>query len=587
METRRKPDHVKQTGRMRTTLTGFLILALTAAALAQRERETHEVRLYRIGVETRGRLSEGAAAAMTGLREGETYPLEHIHAGEDSLLFALAADGWFLATVPTYTPVFSEDSSYITLQITVDEGPEAVVDTLLISGPLGGREPEIRARLRSREGDLFHPAIWTSDLERTLAWLEDQGYPFARVETRRLTPRFEGELVAITAEMKVTPGLAVTIDHVEVAGLERTRPQVARRILALKPGHRYNPRRAERARRRLQRTGWFARVQTPEVYREGNGEFGLIYPVAEQPTSSISGALGYAPDAVTGNGLAGGIDALFGNLFGTGRRFSLNWQRDGESQRTFALGYREPYVLGAPVNLDLHFSQEVVDSVYVTRVFGLEAAYLAGMTWELTGGVERRDIHADSLAQGIDSLSYSLVGFSGGVRIDTRDRASNPSSGGLYVMKTTRFIPTDDTGADQFVHHLDARHNRPLLLGWVLHGRLAWREVTVQDGEAPFAEWVRIGGEGSLRGYLQNSLAAPRAGWATLELRRLLGPESRVFALADAAVLARPDATEWKQAFGLGIQVATPAGLMKIALAVPSDGGVNQAVVHASVATRF
>ncbi len=571
----------------RSILLPILFLILSGCLHA---RPARELRLKRIDVNADVAVSQSEVEDYCGLKAGNMYTPDELELAKDSLFTGLNAAGWFLAEITDYEIQIAEDVSEATLHILLDPGPPAIVDTVILSGPLGGRGSEIQSRFRTKQGRRFNPVVWAADMERAVTWLENRGFPFAKAETARLTPEFSGDSILVTAEMRITPGLAVTIDELEVAGLTRTKQKVARRILSIRPGRLYNPSRAERAKRRLLRTGWFSEVQTAEIFRNQEGRFGLVYKAQEQPTSSVSGALGYAPQGEDTKGVTGQIDASFGNLFGTGRRLDFNWQRVSDDERSFAVLYREPYLFGAPLNLDIQLSQENIDSVYLARVYGLEATYMAGMTWEVLGGIKRREIHADSTIADNDSLSYNLIGFTAGIRIDTRDRATNPSIGGYYEVRTERYLPTGESSdqyQDQFVNSISVRHNLPVGRGFIIHGGVSYKEITVDSGQPPYAEWVRIGGGSTVRGYLENSLTAPRAGWSTIELRRLLGPESRVFLFADAAVLSRVDDTSWKSSLGAGLQLDAGGGIMNIAIALPSGQGLNQSVVHASVSTRF
>ncbi len=565
--------------------------AAQSAEAAPGAGEGGEVRLHRVRIEGVRTLPRAEVLSLLGLREGDQVHVEQLAAARDSLASGLAgrAGRPFARVVRYEWRRTAAAGDAVDLTVEVDEGPAAVVDTVLLAGPLAGREEEIRALISTRPGRPFDPERWNRDIARIAEHLERGGYPFARIVTRPLVPSFRGGEVGVEAGLEVIPGIAVRVERIEVAGLTRTDPRVVRRRLRLETGALYDAWRAEAARRRLLRTGWFAEVLGPELFRDHRGRYGLLYRVEEQPTSLAEGALGYAPEVPGGGGgLMGSLDARLANLLGSGREFSLHWRRDSDALGAFSLSYLEPYLLGGPVDLELSLAQEVADTQYVAASWAVGGRAAVGEAWSAAARLAGRSVSPDSLASGPDTTSYTLLGAVVSVERETRDRPLNPSRGGWYRVRGSRQWPVGgEEGLRLGRSGLDFEQAVPLRPGWVAFGGLHLRDVRAENGRAPVAEWPRIGGAKTVRGYAERSLLAPRAGWLNLEVRYLTGGDGRVGLLADLAVLDGPAGTTWKGSYGAGAQVAAGAGLLMVAVALPAGEGFSAAVVHLRVIARF
>ncbi len=547
------------------------------------------LRLHRARIAGLETLSRSELLTFAGLVEGQRYTADDLSAIRDSLKSILVERaGRPFARVERFEPVGAPGDSWFDLDIEISEGPPAIVDTVSVNGPLAGLGERVREVIATGTGDPFDPRVWDDDLERVAGLYESEGYPFVRVVTMPLFPSFAGDVVHVRAGMEVVPGRRVRIGRVEVAGLTRTRPEVVRHVLAMPLGGYFDPELARAGKRRLLRTGWFAGVDGPELFRDFEGLYGLVYTVAEQPTSLVAGAIGYAPDVGDKAVIAGSFDARFSNLLGTGRELDVSWRRDSPSLSAFRLAYGEPFLFGVSLRLDLSLAQEAVDSQYVSVDYEAGLSYAFVEIWRLGGNIEHRDVNTDSLAAGEGFGDYRLLGGELFLEADTRDDRLNPSEGGYYLVRTGRSWPLESDGGEIVARNgLDLEQIAFRRNGWVLFSAVHAQEVRWGEGTAPFAEWCRVGGAATVRGFSERSLAAERVGWLNLELRRLLGKESRVFLLADAVVLEGAGPTRWEGAYGVGVQAGAGIGILSLAAALPVGEGWTAVVIHARALARF
>ncbi len=533
----------------------------------------------------------------SGLIEGELYSVENLISAMDTLTHRMReTEGYPFFSVHDLNFEFSKDSSRVSIRIDIDEGQETVVDTVEIYGALGGRKIEVMELLSIKTGSRFDPSQWQDDIGTVIQHFERSGYPFVEVVTMPLVPTYRENEVGVRLGMKITPGQSVIINDLTFDGLEKTRKKTAERILGYKKGGRYNPDVAEMGGRKLYRTGWFSDVQEHQLFRNNNGEYGLYYTVAERPTSIISGAMGYVPDqGQDDGGLAGSVEAKFSNLVGTGRELEINWRRDSDSQRSFFISYREPYLFNKPFDLSADFSEEAIESLYVSLDYGIGLTWHAGYTLDIGISARNREISADSLAGisaisggRVDSTSYSMMGLTGFIEIDTRDNPFNPADGGFYKIYSSRYVTNDHISFNNLYRNgIDIEQSIPVRGDWIGYAGVHAEETHVDEGYPPFAEWTKFGGAGSVRGYSERSLAAQRAGWSNLELRRVVGPDSRAFSHIDITVIDQPGDTFWKWSYGIGVQVDTGVGIITSIFSLPGEENLSSAIVHFQVLARF
>lgn len=564
-----------------------LFLMGCAGGAALREQRTSGARVSSISVESSGAISALEIRSLFPLNRGDAV---------DSLSFAAALDslsqrikrlpGQPYARIDSSRLETTPSGSFV-LRIWIDSGPLALVDTLILQGVPEASEGLLRRGLLTKPGEPFDPKNWSRDLQYVLDQLQEMGHPFARVTYRPLEIEGRRDTVGVIAGMTLMPGRRVTLGRIELAGLENTDRNLLNPMLGSLEGELYSTTRLEQVRFRLQRSGLFTLVESAELFRDSRGQFGALYRVEEMPVGEASGAAGYAP-AEEGGGLAGALDLRLLNLFGGGRSIAVSWQRDSESLASYRIAYGQPWLFETPLSVSSELTQEVYDSAWVARQARLELTYDSFQGWSLRGGVVGRSVLADSFATALDTLEYGMTGIEGAVQLDTRDNPLLPRQGGAYsAWAELHFVRGD--GPDRVRRTgLDLTHHLPLGRQLGLMGSLHAVEAIGEGGALPRAEWPRIGGAATVRGYVERSLQGTRAGWTNLELRRFLGEGLMAFLLSDVAVLDGDGATRWVSSFGFGAQIASGRGsAVQIAFAVPEGAGLSAGVIHLVARTTF
>ncbi|MBZ0264553.1 BamA/TamA family outer membrane protein [bacterium] len=569
------------------TTTGILILLIHLGAVGL--LTSAPLPLHKIDISGNVELSDRTVLDGIKLQVGEIYEPEKLFDRLDSTIVNLGINfGFPFVDIDSVQFDFPPDSTYFDIVIHISEGLPAKVDTIILNGSINQFRDKLETVILTKPGSFFSPLRWNADVQRVVAYMEEVGYPFAEVSTHPLVPVFNSTHVGVIAGMTISPGRLVYLEDIRFKGLKRTRPQTAFRISKLKRSEPYNSRQLELARRNLLRTGWFSEVESPQLFLTAKDQFGVLFPVNEQPTSSFSGGLGYSPQADGADGIAGSMDAVLGNLFGGGRRFEIHWQRDNPKYQSFALRYREPYLFRQNVSGDLFFEQEFADSLYVLQTFGSELGFSPVSNWTVVTGITRRLSHADTIVVSQDSLSYTMTGLSAGVIVDTRDNVVNPREGGVYSVKTERLYAEKHAFLKNLTKNkIQLQQILSFSYPWVASIGLNYMDTRTENGTPPFSEWVRMGGITTIRGYQENALTAPRSAWLNLEARYLTGKNSRLYGLVDTAWLEKPKRSEWVYSYGLGALVKAGNNQLNVSVALPANEGWSAAVLHTRLITVF
>ncbi|HLI96033.1 MAG TPA: POTRA domain-containing protein, partial [Candidatus Baltobacteraceae bacterium] len=139
---------------------------------------------------------------------------------------------------------------------------------------------------------------------------------------------------------------------VQITGNTKTKDQVIRRELALRPGMILTKTGVQRDLERLNNTGFFSKVDVnpkpcpEEMTKKDPGCVTLQWIVTEQKTASASVGAGYS-GGLTGQGLYGTVGYQDNNLHGTGNAVSLQFERGARSSLAQAQ-ITIPYVGNTP-----------------------------------------------------------------------------------------------------------------------------------------------------------------------------------------------------------------------------------------------
>ncbi|MBC7827569.1 MAG: hypothetical protein H7122_07480 [Chitinophagaceae bacterium] len=438
--------------------------------------------------------------------------------------------------------------------------------------------------------------------QRILEYLENNGYPFARIDL---------DSVQLTSEnfygvIKIDKGPLYKIDSIRNLGTARISSNFLQRHLNILNGSIYRKEKLQAISKKITDLPFVIEQQPWNLTLLGTGSVLNMY-LAPKKSSQINVLVGFLPstDQLTNNKLlvTGEANVNLKNALGGGETIGLNWQQIQVKSPRLNLLFQQPYLFSSPFGINFNFDLFKKDSSYVNinLLLGLQYAvssnYIAGVFLQnfstnlltvdtfLVKNNKRLPQEADLRSV---NIGINLEWFNTDYRFNPRtgnDLHLNAAAGTKTVKKNNVIVQLHDsfdpsynfnslydtvklksyqfrikfTGAHYF------RLSRATTLKTALSG--GW----FQSPNIFRNELFQIGGYKLLRGFDEESIFASQYGVGTLEYRYLLGQNSFLFAFADIgwarnAALSGNISNTFIGA-GLGMAFETKAGIFNISYA--------------------
>lgn len=477
----------------------------------------------------------------------------------------------------------------------LEEGPRLRVGRLVLDPP----RPDLPDPAQELPpGTLVTGGRLEEGLRAWLERLDRGGRPLALVQPGELSlvPDEDGDWsldlrLRLADADTVRPGRLVVLD----AGT--TRQRTFDRLSRLRPGAVWDPARAADARRRLLATGWFSRLEGPELCRTPQGLAWLVR-AEELPAYRLDGLLAWLPEAGGGGRLGYHLSIDLANLVGTGRELQILASRpEGWSQR-LRVAYREPFIGGWPVDAGLAVAQRIQDSTWVEQELALDAGWEPRPGWRLSGGLVLRGLTPDSLngyrRAGMDASRAALWTLT--LAADQRDDPRNPRRGWRAGVEETalrrrvaglRGLPA--RGEDVDLH----RQRVETAVWWPAGGRLVLHGLGAAGrfrgrGAPGREDQFLLGGLAGPRGARDESIRAREWVLAQVEWRLLLGPAARAALFWDhLAWRGDGPARQGLQGRGAALVLPVRQGQLEVQYALTPGIPWRQGLLHVRVLTRF
>ena len=447
-------------------------------------------------------------------------------------------------------------------------------------------------------------------LERSLAWYENNGYPFAAIQLDSIRQ----ESNTVYASIHVKSGNKIVYDSVTWRGNARINKSYLYNYLGIKPGDAYNEQALLRLKSRLNELPFVMQTKPAEVFFLEESAL-LRMHLNARKASNFSGMIGFLPN--TGNEnrllLTGEANLKLRNALGRAEAFDLDWKRLQPSTQSLAIKASWPFIFQLPFGLDGQFNLFKRDSTFLNIIQGIGVQYLMSGTDYLKAFVEQRI--SSLLTSGLNSVTNGLPDYSDvkstsyGLEFNyTRlDYRWNPRRGIKLLVKSgvgTRKInpnsPTDD-GESEVFPAKSLQINAYTDFDWFIP---LFRQSTLNIGATSAYlnasslfenELYRIGGVSSLRGFDEESIFASSFSILNVEYRYLLEQNSFLFLFTNAAwyenYAVNRSISDTPYGLGTGLSFETKAGIFTVSYALGSQLGqtpqVRSAKIHFGISSLF
>ncbi|KQX98845.1 outer membrane protein assembly factor BamA [Rhodanobacter sp. Root480] len=360
----------------------------------------------------------------------------------------------------------------------VKEGEIYKVTAVKLLGDLILPESTLRHLVIVEPGDTFNRALVEASTDGIKALLANLGYAFAKVTS---IPKLDKEKRTVDLTLYVEPGQRVYVRRVVFQGNTRTEDGVLRREMRQLEGTFYSQAAVDRSKIRLQRLGYFKKVDIDKKLVPGTQDkVDVTVKVEEQSAGSMQFGVGYSQYS----GMILSASVSQNNLFGSGDSFAISGERSSYYTR-FNLNYYNPYLTdnGIGIGYNATYSKtdygntELANYETSTKAFSSYLGVPLGETDSLRLGLgisSNRIVtsfysppqfvaYQDQLGNRTEHAWTGTVGWNH----DTRNGYWAPTRGGLLAASVDVALP--GSTAKYWKFFAQANHYWPVGLGFVLY----------------------------------------------------------------------------------------------------------------------
>jgi len=432
----------------------------------------------------------------------------------EKISFFYQKEGYLdVKVAPDFT--YDKDKNTIQILIKVEEGPHYVTGEVKFKGNTLFPESELWQQLEMLPGLTYSQYYIAQDVEKIRQFYSQEGYIEARVVPDVKLDRANSK-VDITYEIQ--EGDLYFVEKVQIRGNTKTRDKVIRRELRIRPGERFDGKKIEKSKERLENLNYFEEITyDTEPTDAGSNRKDLIFRVKEKRTGELS----------FGGGVSS-VDTFMGFAEISQRNFDiLNWPRftgGGQSlslrgqigtvHQEYDLSFVEPYLFNKPISWGTNLfatSQDNQDTLFGEKRIGASTTIsrLFKDVLRLGTGYTLERVKLDNVA---DGAPISVTEFEGPdwlsrlrafTTFDNRDNVFNPTKG--RVINLGGDLVGSFLGGDQDFYVLRTGYTEYLTFHkkhqLEFQARLSTSDAFGSTSMTPAYDRFFAGGLGTIRGF--------------------------------------------------------------------------------------
>lgn len=440
-----------------------------------------------------------------------------------------------------------------------------------------------RLRERSLLNTSFSGQEIADILTKTATYLENNGYPFAKVQL---------DIDAIhpdstSAKLLIEKGDLVLIKEIHIKGESKIGQKYVENVIGIKAGDRYNESRLRRIAALVDQVVFLNEIKPHEILFTPDGAEVFLY-LESSPVSLLNGVVGLQPDPVTGNNvITGDVRLKLQNAINRGELLDVNWRSLQPQTTDLRTKLNYPFIFSSPFGVDGKFELYQRDSTFITTYASL------GMQYFMRGGNYLKaffEAENSNLLTGAANVTAAtnlglpnnnLASVSSnryGIGLYRRqiNYLPNPSRGieleidGIVGRRTARRTQEDTAVVTTtFSIRSDINWFIPLAKRHVL--RLANRTRVYYAPDVYVNELFRFGGLITQRGFDEEELFASTLSTATIEYRFLVDQNSHAFLFYDQSFYENNSEGYYQDTpfgVGAGFSFGTNIGLFSISYGI-------------------
>lgn len=525
------------------------------------------------------------------LKAGDNFKSDTIETDRQ----AIYDTGMFYDNFPTFTVV----PEGVKVVYHVMENP--VLHKVVISGNKEIPTDKIESMLTVKNGEILNSKTLSGNISNIEEEYRQEGYILAKLDDMSIND--DGVLSLVFNEG--------VVEGFTVKGNEKTKTKVITREMRMKPGDRFNAKLAKRSMQRIYNLGFFEDVNMKLLPGEKDPNSIIIETtVVEKRTGSFGIGAGYS----NSDGVIGTISLSDTNFRGTGDAAKLSYEFGGkdDDDHGITFSYRHPWLDSKETSVTLR----LYDRTYEYYDYNTDGHEIEGYTRNYKGGEiafgrptneyttnyitlkNRQDEyknHEEGSYDRSEEHEWQDDNF-GTTRsitlmhtVDTRDNVYNPTEGTNYSLA----VEAAGLGGDFNYNKYMFNSQKYIPLGKEHTHVLALRlDGGYSDNDLPEAGQFQIGGQSTLRGYKDNQFKGNNMISGSVEYRFPVINKVQGALFYDAGDAWSGKNWEWQSiedsfslhhAYGIGVQIQTPVGPLRLDYGRGENGGRT----HFSVGGTF
>lgn len=423
-----------------------------------------------------------------------------------------------------------------------------------------------------------------------IEYSENHGHPFAsiRLDSIKLSD------ASLAASLHYEAGPLIRFKSLKIIGSNSVKKSFLEKFLGIQPGFIYEEKKLKSIPGKLNFLNFITmKNQVQQTFQ--NDESSIYIEIEDRPVNKVDGIIGILPNEGSDKKVlvTGQLDLSINNLFNSGKRLNIDWQRVRKESQFLDMDYLHPNLLNTNLNFNtsLNLLKEDTSFFNITAKFGLGYLFGSGFEFQLFSKIKSGRLSSTNRVSDQNALppfsDFDINSY--GVRVDYRklDHPVSPRKGLTYFMDfsvgSKKIKP--NTGLDPTLYSsIDLNDQQFEVRGGFatyqqLHNKLhlaVETEIAKLFNDNLFLnDLFRLGGLNTLRGFNQNFFFASEYLLFKIEPRYYFSRDSFVFIFYDQAFIGQEinnmKSKDHPLGFGAGISLNVNNGIIKLAYALGSS----------------
>ena len=296
---------------------------------------------------------------MSVISRNDRYAREKMAASLESLRALYLNKGYINFEINDSNLNISEDKKQIFIEVSLKEGQQFKFAETKFLGDALYKTEDLDALKIYKDGEVYSQEKVNAVKQLLQRKYGNAGYYYSEVN---VVPEINNENNTVALNYYINPGSQVTVRRINFGGNTKTADEVLRREMRQMESALASNEKIELSKIRLERTGFFSKVDMKTVRVPGApDQIDLNVDVEEQHSGTSTLAVGYSQN--------GGITFQAGlsqtNFLGTGNRVSMDFSRS-ETQDYYNLSVTDPYftIDGVSRGYNMYYRKTKLDDDY-------------------------------------------------------------------------------------------------------------------------------------------------------------------------------------------------------------------------------